>query len=350
MRFSGRALLHAAAFAACAGAVGAQHVAVERAEGLEAWLDAAAAAETAAAERCGALAEAGGPPEGRVWLRWAAGGLSVVADAEASPEAAGWWAEATLGAREAAAALFGGDARALDGVMIEAAQGRVAMFDGRRMAETDLCGALARVAAAGAASPRAAAAATADATLVAPVGGEARARVGGLDFAGEAVARGPDGVVAEIAPVGDDGAAALLVSPGPGAAPGPGTVRIYARGDPFRPRAVLPLRVLPGADAPQPPATLTPGSAASGRIAPGGAAEVALELAEPARLRLFSTGPEDLRAALSTAQGVVVAEGDDTPGGYGFALEVDLAAGAYRLRVSHCCGGGGAWRVVAEPR
>jgi hypothetical protein len=331
----------------------AQHLAVERADGLEAWLAAAVAAESATAAQCVALKAAGGPPDGRVWLRWVAGGLSVAGDG-ASAEAAAWWAEATLGAREAAAALFGGDARALDGVMIEAAAGRIAMFDGRRMAQTDLCGALARVAAGGAgqgaASPAAAAGAATQALLAAAVGGEARATVSGLDFAGPALARGPDGVGAEIGPVGEDGRAALVVRPGPGAAAGLGVVRVYAEGDPFRPRAVLPLRVLPGAAPPEAPATLAPGGTVSGRIPPGGAAEVSLELAEPARLRLVSLGPEDLSAALETAQGVVVATGDDTPDGYGFSLEVALEAGAYRLRVAHCCGGGGAWRVRAEPR
>lgn len=65
-------------------------------------------------------------------------------------------------------------------------------------------------------------------------------------------------------------------------------------------------------------------------------------------LSLSSTGGSDLKAKLEDSAGAVLATSDDDGTGYNFKLSGTIAPGTYYLRVSHCCGGIGAYEVSAS--
>ena len=319
---------------------------------LEDYLNAVDAAAAGLRADCEAIGEA--PPDGRVWLRSARGGVEIApADADAAAAAA-FWAEATLGARRAAERLYGAAATGslAEPVMIEAEAGRVTVHDGASMASGDVCDAMSRMTAAlGGASggdPFAAArdAAASPVRVAIPIGGES---VVNLEepLPADAIARGPDGVVASIPASGD----AVALRPRAGAAIGPGDLRIYSKENPFTPLAVVPLTILPGADTPSEggAASLQLGGERTGFVPTGENAYLTFKVETEGRYRIASRGPGDFRAALETATGAPVASDDDSGEGYGFVISTTLAAGEYRLNLSHCCGGGGRFAVIAAP-
>lgn len=64
-------------------------------------------------------------------------------------------------------------------------------------------------------------------------------------------------------------------------------------------------------------------------------------------LILVSSGGADLKGTLEDAGGVGLASDDDAGGWYNFRLARAVAPGTYYLRVGHCCGGAGAYKVTA---
>jgi hypothetical protein len=64
-------------------------------------------------------------------------------------------------------------------------------------------------------------------------------------------------------------------------------------------------------------------------------------------LILVSSGGADLKGTLEDAGGVGLASDDDAGGWYNFRLSRAVAPGTYYLRVGHCCGGAGAYKVTA---
>lgn len=322
--------------------------------GLEAYLARVDAAEAGLAAACASLGDKV-PPEGRVWVRLGARGVEIAPADEAAAEAAAFWAEAALGAREAAERLYGqaaGDGLKAAPVMIEAQAGGVAIHDGKAMTLGDPCDALERLTAAmgdaGPGNPFAAArqAAASENRVALPVGGGAAATLGPLPEG--ALAIGPDGVSAEIVET-EDGAA-LMLSAGADARPGEAVARIYAPGDRFRPVETIPLRILPG---PSPETggggAISVGGRHDGAIRLGGEEALTLDIRQSGRIRFVSEGNADLSAVLETASGEIVAQDDDSGSGYGFRFSTELAPGRYTLRVRHCCGGGGRYAVTASP-
>ncbi|MFV0475918.1 MAG: hypothetical protein ACK5MQ_17200, partial [Pikeienuella sp.] len=98
-------------------------------EGREDWLAAVARAEEDFNAACEAL-RAADPPEGLVWLRLGPGGIEIAPADENAAAAAAFWAEAALGARAAAEALYGrasGEGLKAAPVMIETGPDGVAV-------------------------------------------------------------------------------------------------------------------------------------------------------------------------------------------------------------------------------
>ncbi|WP_340108806.1 hypothetical protein [Pikeienuella sp. HZG-20] len=323
--------------------------------GLEAWLASIGAAERDLDARCEAL-RAAPPPEGLVWLRLGPNGVEIVpADARAAAAAA-FWAEAALGAKAAALALYGQAAGAgLAGapVMIETGPDGVAVHDGGALRLGDPCDALRRMVSAlggagASAQPFEDARRKAAARTALAIGGEA---VLPLETApAGAYARGPDGVRALIEETAKGDALLALRATGD-AAPGEAEIRVYAPGDRFHPIAAYPIQILPGPAAPPAPptGTLSPGGRIAGEVALDGAARIPVVVTEPGRV-VFASGPEaDFAATLETADGRVIAGDDDSGRGYGFLFSAELTPGRYFLSVNHCCGGGGAFEVIASP-
>ncbi len=326
------------------------------AAGLDAWLARLARAEAAFEADCAALRERE-PPPGAVWLRLGPAGVEIAPADAASAEAAAFWAEAALGARAAALALYGqaeGEGLALRPVMIETGAAGVSVHDGAALSRGDACDALRRMTpalggAAPSGNPFGAAREKAASGLAAPVGGFAEARLESAPPEG-ATARGPDGVTAEIG-TDEKGAPLLAVSVSGDARPGETEVRIYAPGDPFRPAATLPLRILPAA-APAPAATggaLAPGGTAEGVLPLGGEARLSIEVTEPGRFAFASAPGADLTGRIETADGRPLSADDDSGSGYGFRFSAELQPGRYYLSLRHCCGGGGHFSVISSP-
>lgn len=320
-------------------------------DGLETWLAAIGSAERDLDAQCEAFSSAP-PPEGLVWLRLGPNGVEIApADARAAAAAA-FWAETALGAKAAAMALYGqaaGAGLADAPVMIETGPAGVAMHDGRALHLGDPCAALRRMVSAiggadATAQPFETARRAAAARTALPIGGEAILPLEAPPPG--ALARGPDGVVAEIeAP--EKGDALLALRAGGDAAPGDAEIRVYAPGDRFHPIATLPIRILPGADPPMAPpsAALSPDGQIAGELALGASARIPVEVAAPGRVVFTSEASADFAATLETADGRVIAGDDDSGVDYGFSFSAELTPGRYFLSVNHCCGGGGAFRV-----
>lgn len=351
------ALLLIAALAGGAPSAGAAE-AQARGSGLERYLAAVDAAEAgfdAACER----ARAETAPPGRVWLRLGRQGLEIVpADAEGAAAAA-FWADRALGARSAAAALYGRAAGAglkAAPVMIETGiEGGVAVHDGKAMSLGDVCDALRRLVAAmgdgaiGDADPFAAARdrAAAPERLALAIGGRTEATLSAALPDG-ATARGPDGVAAEI--VATDEGPRLALEAGADAAPGDAAARIYAPDDPFRPVETVEITILPGAAeaTASTSAAIAPDGRIDGIVAGGDAAELTLDVERAGRVRFTSGGGADMAAVLLSESGAVVAADDDSGEGYGFSFSAELAPGRYTLKLTHCCGGGGAFSLTTS--
>lgn len=329
--------------------------AAARAEGLEAWLASVAKAERDLNAACDSL-RAAPPPEGLVWLRLGPKGVEIApADPDAAAAAA-FWAEAALGAKAAAEALYGQAAGAelkTRPVTVETGPAGVSIHDGETRRSGDVCDAMRGMVSAlggagGSGDPFEDAREMSQSGLAVQIGGRNSAPLETPPPAG-ALVRGPDGVVASVA-IGEDGAR-LNLSANRGAVVGDAEVRIYDPADPFRPVEVLPLKVLPGAapDAPPPP-PLVPGGAAQGTVGIGEIVRIPVNVAETGRVSFSSAPGADFAATLETEAGAPVASDDDSGDGYGFAFSADLQPGNYFLSLNHCCGGGGAYDVKADPR
>ncbi|QIE54786.1 hypothetical protein G5B40_04605 [Pikeienuella piscinae] len=327
-------------------------------DGLDAWLNAVAAAERDFDASCDAL-RATQPPQGLVWLRLGPKGVEFVPADESAAAAAAFWAEAALGAEAAAKALYGratGEGLEADPVMIETGPEGVAVHDGAALRRGDPCDALRRmVPALGGAGasmggdPFDTARADAASRIPLAIGAAAVAPLEGAPAAG-AFARGPDGITAEIS-ANEDGGAFVALKASRDASPGEATLRIYDPGDRFHPVETIDLSILPGA-APAPAdamGALSPGGSIEGALSLGEVARIPVEIAETERIRFASRPGTDIAATLETADGRIVAADDDAGGGYGFAFSAELQPGRYFLSVSHCCGGGGAYAVTAKP-
>lgn len=333
-------------------------IAADDPSGLDAYLRAVAGAEADIDAACAALPA---PPDGRVWLRLGPEGIEIAPATPEAADAAAFWADAALGAGEAALALYGQATGAGLGdkpVMIEArAASGVTVHDGAAMHDGDPCDALRRMVGAigGEASggdPFAAARAAASGDgadgprLTFAIGGEASAALAEPPPT-DAIARGPDGVAARIE-TGEDGARVIAAATGD-AEIGESLLRLYDPANPFVPIKEIPISVLPGA-APRPAGgggVLSPGGGVEGVIAVGGANDVQVKMPEDGRLVFTSAAETDLVATLTDADGRVIARDDDSGDGYGFAFSADLSAGEYVLNLSHCCGGGGPFSVIA---
>lgn len=344
-----RGLAIVIAIAASAGVAAASPVLSYKSGDLDAYLAAVDAAEDGLKAVCEALTDRA-PDRAAAWLRIGPSGLEIAPPGGGEAEAAGFWTEFALGARDAARALYGraaGENLLGGAVLVEFEDGEARIFDGATRSEGGLCDAMARVAGAmggAAGDPFAAAREAARPEAAAPVviGGRTEIALRDPPAAG-AVFVGPDGVTVER---GEDG---LIVTAGAGAAPGPAALRAYAPGDPFTPVSVTPIRILPGAP-PAPPSStgaIEPGGRYEGRLAVGQAARLSFTLTEPGTVTFASQSTADLAAVLETEAGEPVAAGDDSPGGYDFRVSATLPAGAYVLKVSHCCGGDGVFAVNA---
>ncbi len=324
------------------------------AAGLDAWLSALARAESDFEAACETL-RAAEAPAGLVWLQLGPNGVEI---APATPEdaaAAAFWAEAALGAKRAAETLYGqaaGAGLAAQPVMIETGPEGISLHDGAALTTGDACDALRRMVSAlgGAAptsSPFEAARDEAGETVSLPRGGAAVAPLAKAPPDG-AVARGPDGVLAEIELDGE-GAAFVALEAGADAELGETTLRIYTPDDPFRAVAEIPLLILPGegGETGDVAGALSPGETAEGALALGAEARLTVEVTEPGRIAFASEGATDLAARLETADGAAVAADDDSGADYGFSLGADLRPGRYVLILTHCCGGGGRYHVTA---
>ncbi len=73
-----------------------------------------------------------------------------------------------------------------------------------------------------------------------------------------------------------------------------------------------------------------------------------ITIAAAGQLSISSAGPTDISATLETANGAVVANDDDAGPQYNFAFQTPVTPGTYYLRVNHCCGGAGSYRLSQE--
>ena len=87
---------------------------------------------------------------------------------------------------------------------------------------------------------------------------------------------------------------------------------------------------------------------ASGQLAGDGANQYwKIDLTQPGTLTIASQGGADVKAVLEDSGGTALASDDDSGGWYNFKLARALQPGTYYLRVGHCCGGAGAYRLSA---
>ncbi len=90
-------------------------------------------------------------------------------------------------------------------------------------------------------------------------------------------------------------------------------------------------------------------SQVSGRLEQAGDADLFKVVVDtPGRLTLTSEGPTDVTVVLEAADGAVIAADDDSGPRYNFAIDTPVTAGTYYLRVTHCCGGSGAYRISKD--
>lgn len=334
-----------------ADAAHAAPVFTARSADLEAYLSLVREAEGDLKEACEALAGKV-PSSGAAWLRMGQRGLEIAPDESRDAEAAAFWAEVALGARAAARRLYGAAAAetfASGPVLIELDQGAASVFAGGARTDGDICEAMNRVVGAMGADavidPFTAARdiARSPAAPVA-IGGETEISMETPLAAGSAL-RGPDGIAAELA---EDGATIRLTA-NSDAQVGDAVLRVYS-GDNFRPAEEIPLSILPGADRPLPArqvGALSPDGGFAGDLPLGGEIELEMTLKEARTLTLAAISDADLTVEVLTKAGQPVARDDDSGSGYGFSLNASLPPGGYVVKITHCCGGGGAFAVSA---
>lgn len=323
-----------------------------RSADLETYLKLVSTTESDLKTACQAVADKA-PATGAAWLRMGARGLEIAPDEARDAEAAAFWAEIALGARAAARRLYGAAAAetfAAGPVLIELDQGAASVFANGARTTGDICDAMTRVVGAmgsgGAINPFASAreVATAPAAPIA-IGGETEISMETPITPGSKL-RGPDGITAELT---GDGAAIRLTANAE-ASVGTAALRIYAEGDNFRPADEIPLTILPGADRPLPArqvGALKPGGGFAGDLPLGGAIELEMTLKKAQTLTLAAISDADLSVEVLTKTGQPVARDDDSGTGYGFSLNTALQPGGYVVKITHCCGGGGAFAVSA---
>lgn len=323
-----------------------------RSADLEAYLALVGAAEDDLKEACEALADTV-PASGSAWLRMGQRGLEIAPDEARDAQAAAFWAEVALGARAAARRLYGAAAAesfSEGPVLIELDNGAASVFAGGARTDGDICDAMTRVVGAmGADAPvnpfdAARDVAQSPAAPVA-IGGETELTMETPLGPGSAL-RGPDGVSAELT---EDGATVRLTA-NSDARTGDAVLRVYAKDDAFRPVEEIPLTILPGADRPLPArqvGALSPGGGFVGDLPLGGAVELEMTLKEAQTLTLAAVSDADLSVEVLTKSGQAVARDDDSGTGYGFSLNAALQPGGYVVKITHCCGGGGAFAVSA---
>lgn len=322
-----------------------------RSADLETYLNLVSSTEEDLQKTCLAIA-AKAPASGAAWLRMGKQGLEIAPDEARDAEAAAFWAEVALGARAAARRLYGAAAAetfASGPVLIELDQGAASVFAGGARTSGDICDAMTRVVGAmgagGAINPFAAARElkTKPAAPIA-IGGETEISMEAPPAPGSAL-RGPDGITAELT---DDGAIRLTANAE--ASVGAATLRIYREGDTFRAAEEIPLTILPGADRPLPArqvGALKPGGGFAGDLPLGGAVELEMTLTEARTMTLAAVSDADLTVEILTKSGQPIARDDDSGTGYGFSLNTVLQPGGYVVKITHCCGGGGAFAVSA---
>lgn len=89
-------------------------------------------------------------------------------------------------------------------------------------------------------------------------------------------------------------------------------------------------------------------AAAQGMLAGDGAEQYwRIDVPSPGTLTVASTGGADVKAALEDQTGLALGGDEDSGGWYNFKLAKSVAPGTYYLRVGHCCGGAGAYRLTA---
>lgn len=173
------------------------------------------------------------------------------------------------------------------------------------------------------------------------------------------VIQGPPGITVTQATLSGGELAVTLAVAG-GARLGPGRLLAFRPGQAMTPADFFEVFVARGAAAsPDAPAddhgaTLalaTPlplGAALQGRLGSADDADVfVVTLPGAGTLTLQSSGGSDLAAQLEDAAGTVLAADDDGGDWYNFKIVRALGAGAYYLRVRHCCSGVGAYEVSA---
>lgn len=323
-----------------------------RSADLEAYLSLVSSTESDLKEACLAVADKA-PEIGAAWLRMGQRGLEIAPDEARDAEAAAFWAEVALGARAAARRLYGAasaETFASGPVLIELDQGGASVFAGGTRTTGDMCDAMTRVVgamgASGAVNPFAAAREVTN-TPAAPIaiGGETQLSMETPITPGSTL-RGPDGITAQLT---DDGAAIRLTANAE-ATVGSAALRIYSEGDNFRPAEEIPLTILPGADRPLPArqvGALKPGGGFAGDLPLGGTVELEMTLTEAQTMTLAAVSDADLSVEVLTKSGQPIARDDDSGTGYGFSLNTALQPGGYVVKITHCCGGGGAFAVSA---
>ena len=69
---------------------------------------------------------------------------------------------------------------------------------------------------------------------------------------------------------------------------------------------------------------------------------------QPGTLTVTSDGPTDISGALEDSNGNVLSSDDDSGAKYNFSVQAAVAPGDYFVRISHCCGGKGTYRLTQQ--
>ena len=151
----------------------------------------------------------------------------------------------------------------------------------------------------------------------------------------------------------EDQSVELTLAVDPQSPIGDGAVYAYDPANRFTPISKFPVRIVeaPAEQSPArpPPPALSPGRSVRDVLQVNGetrAFMVAIE--RPGLLVIESSGSVDLAAGLTSPSGQVLASNDDGGKNYNFRLEQAVEPGQYRLDVTHCCGGAGAYGITVK--
>lgn len=190
------------------------------------------------------------------------------------------------------------------------------------------------------------------------------------DQDGAPVIKAPDGITPGNVTVVDSETIKVPVTIGPGVATGRQTVMAFDADKQFSGRIYdvlvvenpdalentltgdsaggTPGKAVPPADdyADTRSAALPLGTGRAGRLDYAGDADTfRIDLAKGGALSVSSDGPTDVVGELRNAKGQLIATDDDGGARYNFQIGASLPAGTYYLRVRHCCGGKGDYRL-----